>query len=110
MPTSRSQQSSEHVEKEKAKPRWVDPCFVIGGVACDWYLAFEWFSEKYSLFSGAVIRAAALAVVLCALVTILAARVLGANLRESAAGFAIGFSLVSFSLLLNLLMWWTTHR
>ena len=106
MPTFGTQLSSEHVKKEKARPWWIDPCFVVGGVACDWYLAFQWFSEKYSLFSGEVILAAALAVVLCVLVTILAARILGAKLRES----AVGFFVTSCSLLVNLLMWWTTHR
>ena len=106
MPSLGSQQSTKHLEKEKTKPWWVDPCFGIGGVVCNWYLAFEWFSAKYSLFSGAVIRAGTLAVVLCVLVTILAARILGAKLRES----VIGFFVTSFSLLVNLLFWWTTHR
>jgi hypothetical protein len=29
---------------EKARPQWIDVSFLIAGVGCDWYCAFEWFS------------------------------------------------------------------
>jgi hypothetical protein len=103
MPTLGSRQSSEHVEKGKTRPRWIDWCFFIGGLSCDWYLAFQWFSGTYSLFSATVLRAAALVVVLCALVSILAARIFGGKLRESAGAFFV----TSAALLGNLLMWRT---
>src|SRR6267378_1908070 len=106
MPILGSQQSSVQMEKEKARPWWIDPCFVIVGAACDWYLAFEWFSGKYPVFSGAVIRAAALVVMLCALVAMLLARVYAGKVRES-VGF---FFVTSVFLLTNMLLWWTTHR
>lgn len=106
MPTLGRQQSSQHAERARARPWWIDWCFVIVGVACDWYLAFEWFSEKYSLFSTTVLRAAALVVVLCALVSMLLARILGGKVRESAGAFF----LTSGTLLGNLLMWWAAHR
>jgi hypothetical protein len=106
MPTFGRQQSSEHVEEEKPRPWWIDWCLAIGGVACDWFLAFQWFSGKYSFFSGTVLRAAAVVVVVCVLVSILAARILGGKVRDSAGVFC----LTSFTLLGNLLMWWTTHR
>jgi hypothetical protein len=106
MPTFGRHQSSEHMEKERTRAWWIDWCFVIGGVACDWYLAFKWFSGKYSPFSATVLRTAALIVVLCALVSVLAARIFGGKLRESSGAFFV----TSGSLLANLLMWWTTHR
>jgi len=108
MPTLGRQQSSEYVEKGKARPWWIDSCFVMAGLACDSYLAFKWFSVKYAFFSVTVLRAVAFVAVLCALVSMLAARILGGRgkLRDSGAVFF----LVSLTLLGNLLMWWTTQR
>jgi hypothetical protein len=94
------------MEKEKARRWWIDWCFGICGVACDWYLAFEWFSGKDSPFSVTVLRASILAIAVCALVSTLATRIVGGKLRESAAVFF----LVSGVLLGNLLIWWTVHR
>jgi len=106
MPMLGSQQSNTHLEKEKARPWWIDPCFVIVGAACDWYLAFEWLSEKYPLFSWAVIRAAALVVMLCAAVAMPVARVYTGKVRESVGAFFV----ISVFLLTNMILWWTTHR
>jgi hypothetical protein len=106
MPILGGQHSSKHLEKEKMRPWWIDPCFVIVGAACDWYLAFEWFSEKYPLFSGAVIRAAVLVVVLCALVAVVLARVYAGKVRESVGAFFV----ISVFLLTNMLLEWATRR
>src|ERR1700756_3554948 len=93
-------------ETEKTTRLWANLCFVAGGVACDWYCAFRWFSGSYSSFAFPVLRCMTLIVILCLLASVLATRIAKGKLQEAAAVFF----LVSAVLLGNLLMWWTTHR
>jgi hypothetical protein len=104
--TFEPRQPSQSRDTGKARSWWIDWCFVIGGVGCDWYCAFKWFSGRYPLWSPPVLRGMGLAVVLCFGVTLLLARILGEKLREGASVFC----LVSVTLLGNMLMWWTAHR
>jgi hypothetical protein len=104
--TPERQQPGNSRDTQKVRPWWIDGCFIIGGVGCDWYLAFKWFSGRYSFLSPPVLLGMSLVVVLCFSITLIAARVLGEKLREGAAVFWV----VSLALLGNMLLWWTTHR
>jgi hypothetical protein len=67
--------------------------WAIGGVACDWYCAFEWLRGESSFFSGSVFYRTVLIVMLCAFVAFLLVLVLG---RADSRGVAAAFFLISF--------------
>src|SRR5271157_1449582 len=56
----------ENQDFVRPRPWWIDLCFVIAGLGCDWYYAFDWFSGKNSIFSEPVLSRLGLIVVLCA--------------------------------------------
>jgi hypothetical protein len=58
----------------RAAPWWVYLCLVVGGVGCDWYCAFKWFSGTYSYWSDPVLRGMVLTVISCAFLAICAGR------------------------------------
>ena len=106
MSTGEKRQEVENDDTESIRPLWIDGCFSVGGVLCDWYCAFEWFAGRNSFFSRPVLYTTGVIVVLCAGISFLAARLVGRRLQESASMFF----LVSVLLLGNMLMWWTNHR
>jgi hypothetical protein len=97
---------AEAREAERVTRWWVNLCFVVGGVGCDWYCAFSWFNGNYSAFAAPVLRRAVLIVLLCSLVSVFVARIAKGRLRDSSAVFFV----LSAALLGNLLTWWMTHR
>jgi hypothetical protein len=65
--------SSEGMEGAvRAAPWWVYLCLVVAGVGCNWYFVFEWFSGRYSYWSGPVLYGMVLTVMGCAFIAILA--------------------------------------
>jgi hypothetical protein len=94
----------------RAWPSWLEWCFVIGlilgGIGWDWYCAFEWFSGKYSLYSGPVFTRMSLIVMSCALVGFLAVRLRGGRWQVGVAVFFLTSGTVSG----NILLWWIGHR
>jgi len=71
-------------------PWWIDLCLAIGGIGCDWYCAFKWFSGRYSYCSEPVLRGMVLTVVFCAFVAVLAVCVGKAKPREALQVFFVG--------------------
>ena len=107
MSIGEERQAIDNPETLQAKqPWWLVLCWVIGGVGCDWYCAFQWFSGKFPFCSPPVLHRMGLIVVLCATISILGTRIAGHKLREAASLFCIA----SITLLGNMLMWWTGHR
>jgi ACR3 family arsenite efflux pump ArsB len=49
---------------ERVKSWWVELCLAIGGIAWNWWFAFEWFFGKHSLWSTPVLRVMVITVVL----------------------------------------------
>src|SRR5438128_323784 len=82
------------------QPCWLVLCFAMSGLGCDWYSAFQWFSGRYSLCSGPVLRGTGLTVVLSASIALILVRVLRTKLRDVAAAFC----LVSIALLGQILL------
>ena len=80
--------------------------FVVGGIAADWYCAFEWFSGRYSFLSGTVIQRMVLIVLSCAAIGFLAIL----PRRDKWQVGVVIFGSASATVSGNLLMWWTGHR
>ncbi len=76
-------QVGEAQDSAKAPPWWLDLCLVIGGVGCDWYSAFAWFSGRYSYCAEPVLRGMALTVVFCACIAVFVVCVGRAKPREA---------------------------
>ena len=69
------QKTAEYRDRAESWPMWLEYLLVIalsiGGVACDWYCAYEWFSGKYSFWSGRVLERMAVIVIACAFIAFL---------------------------------------
>jgi hypothetical protein len=101
----------ESPDTAKAKPRRLpDWClvtwFVTSGLVCDWYCAFEWFTGRYTHFSGPVLGVMGLIVVFCASIAFLAIRLFGGKWRAA----VLVFSIASYTLSGDILIWWDIHR
>ena len=88
------------------QPWWLVVCWATGGVALDWYCAFEWFSGRYSLYSAHVLRTMGLFVLLYGTLAFLTVRLVRARWRDIAAVFWIISLMVSGAMILH----WTAHR
>ena len=79
---------------EKARqhrlPDWpiVAYCFTVG-LGCNWACAFLWFSRRYSLFSGPVVGATGLIIVLYAAIALLLGLVTGGKWRTALLVFLV---------------------
>jgi uncharacterized membrane protein YraQ (UPF0718 family) len=91
-------------------PMWLEYFVFIGfiliGVGSDWYCAFDWFSGKYSPFTMRVLARAALIVLSCACIGLLAVIWRRGRRREGVAFFFL--SSITFSG--NMLLWRIGHR
>src|SRR6266567_2154166 len=89
-----------------AWPPWLERSYLIGlviaGVAMDWYCAFEWFSKRYSFWSGTVFYRMVLIVLSCAAVGFVATLPLGQRWQ----GGVVVFFFASGNVSGNLLLWW----
>jgi hypothetical protein len=94
----------------QAWPPWFEWCFliglVIGGVAIDWYCAFEWFSRRFSLNSEPVFYRMAPIVLSCASIGLLASFPRGGKWQVGVVMFFFASVTVSG----NILLWWVGHR
>lgn len=100
-------QGIENQEVMRPRSWWIDLCFIVAGLAFDWYCAFEWVSGRYSLLSEPVLRRFGLIAVLCAAVAFLAVCVVRrATLRDAVGIFFVASGLTWG----NLSMWWVVHR
>jgi hypothetical protein len=97
--STRGQQQVENRDTKKARPWWVDWCLVtvcvIGGAGWDWWGAFDWFSGRFALCSGPVLRALGLIVLLCAATGFLAGYVVEGKWRGAALVFLLASIFVS---------------
>jgi len=66
------QQAAENRDTVRARPRWLQLCWVIIGLGLDWRCAFEWFAGKSSFYSGLVLARTGLIALACAGVALLA--------------------------------------
>lgn len=93
----------ENQDTMRSRPWWIDSCFVIAGLGCDWYLAFQSFSRRYSFFSEPVLRRFGLVVMLCTALAFLAVHIVR---RAKPRDAAIVFGVVSSQVLGCMLIWW----
>jgi|SRR5579864_846859 len=110
VPNRKSTYQIESYAATREWPPWLEQSYLIGlvtvGVAIDWYCAFEWFSRRYSFWSGSVIRRMVLIVLSCAAVGFLATLPRRDRWQVGVAVFASASATVSG----NLLLWWVGHR
>jgi hypothetical protein len=92
-------------------PPWFERSFWIGlvtaGIAIDWYCAFEWFSRRYSFWSGTVVHRMVLIVLSCAAIGFLATFLPNRDKRKLSV---LMFFFASVNVSGNLLMSWIGHR
>jgi hypothetical protein len=104
------QRRIETKDTGKARPRWIDCCLVmvsvIGGLGWNWWAAFEWFSGRFALCSGPVLRMLGLIVLPCAAAGFFAGYMVEGKWR----GAVLVFLLASVFVSGNMLLWWGGHR
>jgi hypothetical protein len=100
-------QAAKDQHTVRSRPWWIDSCFVIAGLGCDWYLAFQWFSGRYSFFSEPVLRRFSLIVMLCAVFAFVAVWVVRRAKLRDAVGVFFAASLLTLG---NMSIWWDVHR
>jgi hypothetical protein len=108
--SKRGPQPHEVNSAVRAWPPWFEWCFliglVIGGVASDWYCAFEWFSRKFSFYSEPVFYRMVLIVLACASIGFVATLPRGGKWQVGVVMFFFASVTVSG----NMLLWWVGHR
>ena len=100
-------QAAENQDTARSRPWGIDSCFVIAGLGCDWYLAFQWFFGRYSFFSELVLRRFSLIAGLCAVIAVLAVRTVR---RAKPRDATVVFFVASVNVLGGVLIWWDVHR
>ena len=90
--------------------RWPVWCFaiwcIVGGLAFDWYCAYEWFAGKHTYFSIPVLGVMGLIVLVCISISIIVVLLT----KEKWIVVVIVFAVASCSLCRVLLSWWGAHR